>query len=75
VKKPRAEQPPGLTLRWGTLRELPQSVSEAIKNRAGYGPFRELALKGAIPLGGAVLTGAGRLSFQAIIHVAGISLW
>ena len=54
---------------------LPQGVSGALKNRAGYGPFRELARKGAIPLGGAVLTGAGRLSFQAIIHVAGISLW
>ena len=54
---------------------LPQGVSGALKNRAGYGPFRELARKGAIPLGGAVLTGAGRLSFQAITHVAGISLW
>ncbi len=55
---------------------LPQGVSGAIKRRAGYEPFRELARHGPIPLGGAVQTGAGRLSFQAIIHVAGINmLW
>ena len=30
---------------------------------------------GPIPLGGAVLTGAGRLPCKALIHVAGISLW
>ena len=53
---------------------LPQGVSGAIKKRAGYEPFRELSRKGAIPLGGAVLTCAGRLPIQAIIHVAGISL-
>lgn len=55
---------------------LPQGVSGAIKKRAGYGPFRELAKKGPIPLGGAVETSAGRLPHKAIIHVAGISmLW
>jgi O-acetyl-ADP-ribose deacetylase (regulator of RNase III) len=55
---------------------LPQGVSGAVKKRGGYEPFRELAKKGRIPLGGAVLTGAGRLPFKAIIHVAGISmLW
>ena len=55
---------------------IPQGVSRAIKKRAGYEPFRELARHGAIPLGGAVLTGPGRLGFTAIIHVAGISmLW
>ncbi|KQO26650.1 Appr-1-p processing protein [Acidovorax sp. Leaf76] len=54
---------------------LPQGVSGAIKRRAGYQPFRELARHGAIPLGGAVLTGAGRLPHQGIIHVAGISMW
>ena len=43
------------------------------KGRAGYGPFRELARHGPIPLGGAVQTRAGRLPFRAIIHVAGIS--
>lgn len=55
---------------------LPRGVSGAIKQRAGYGPFRELGRKGPIPLGGAVETNAGRLPFKAIIHVAGISmLW
>jgi O-acetyl-ADP-ribose deacetylase len=54
---------------------LPQGVSGAIKKRAGYGPFRELGKLGPIPLGGAVLTSAGRLPFKAIIHVAGISMW
>ena len=53
---------------------LPQGVSGAIKRRAGTAPFRELARAGAIPLGGAVLTGAGKLPFRAIIHVAGINL-
>jgi O-acetyl-ADP-ribose deacetylase (regulator of RNase III) len=54
---------------------LPQGVSGAIKRRAGYGPFRELGRRGPIPLGGAVETGAGRLPFRAIIHVAGISMF
>ena len=53
---------------------LPQGVSGAIKRRAGYAPFRELARHGPIPLGGAVLTTAGRLRQRAIIHVAGINL-
>lgn len=53
---------------------LPQGVSGAIKRRGGYAPFRELRKKGSIPLGGAVETGAGRLPFKAIIHVAGLSL-
>jgi O-acetyl-ADP-ribose deacetylase (regulator of RNase III) len=52
----------------------PQGVSGAIRRRAGTAPFRELARAGPIPLGGAVLTGAGRLPFRAIIHVAGINL-
>lgn len=55
---------------------VPQGVSGAIKKRGGYQPFIELAKHGAIPLGGAVMTSAGRLGFKAIIHVAGISmLW
>ncbi|HPF38629.1 MAG TPA: macro domain-containing protein [Phycisphaerae bacterium] len=54
---------------------IPQGVSGAIKRRAGYGPFRELARHGAIPLGEAVLTGAGRLPFRGIIHVAGINVF
>lgn len=55
---------------------IPQGVSGAIKRRGGYQPFRELGRLGPIPLGGAVQTSAGRLSYKAIIHVAGISmLW
>lgn len=53
---------------------LPQGVSGAIKRRAGLESFRELARHGPIPLGHAALTGAGRLPFRAIIHVAGINL-
>jgi len=53
---------------------LPQGVSGAIKRRGGIAPFRELARHGPIPLGGAVATGAGRLPFKGIIHVAGINL-
>jgi len=53
---------------------LSQGVSKAIKRKAGYQPFRELARHGPIPLGGAVATSAGRLRCKAIIHVAGISL-
>ena len=52
----------------------PHGVSGAIRARAGTAPFRELGRSGPIPLGGAVLTGAGRLPFRGIIHVAGISL-
>ena len=53
---------------------LPQGVSGAIKRRGGTGPFKELRKFGLIPLGGAVLTSAGRLPFKRIIHVAGINL-
>jgi O-acetyl-ADP-ribose deacetylase (regulator of RNase III) len=51
---------------------LPQGVSGAIKRRAGVQPFREVARSGPISLGQAVLTSAGKLPFQGIIHVAGI---
>ncbi|MGO9107881.1 MAG: macro domain-containing protein [Thermoguttaceae bacterium] len=55
---------------------LPQGASGAIKRRGGIGPFKKLAKHGSIPLGGAVLTSAGRLPFKGIIHVAGINmLW
>jgi O-acetyl-ADP-ribose deacetylase (regulator of RNase III) len=55
---------------------LPQGVSRAIKRRGGIEPFREVRRHGSIPLGGAVLTTAGRLPFKGIIHVAGINmLW
>lgn len=53
---------------------LPQGVSGAIKRRAGNAPFRELGKLGPIPLGGAVLTSAGRLPQRGIIHVASINL-
>ncbi|MBL8953539.1 MAG: macro domain-containing protein [Myxococcaceae bacterium] len=53
---------------------LPQGVSGAIKQRAGLAPFRELGRLGPIPLGDAVHTGAGRLPYRALIHVAGIDL-
>src|SRR5687767_10195808 len=55
---------------------LPQGVSGAIKKRGGTAPFRELAKHGPMSLGTAVLTSAGRLPFEGIIHVAGINmLW
>jgi O-acetyl-ADP-ribose deacetylase (regulator of RNase III) len=55
---------------------IPQGVSGTIKKHAGLKPFRELARKGAIPLGSAVETGSGRLRYKGIIHVAGINmLW
>ena len=55
---------------------LPQGVSGAIKRRGGTAPFKEVGRHGSIPLGGAVLTTAGKLPFKGIIHVAGINmLW
>ena len=54
---------------------LPQGVSGAIKKQAGIEPFRELARCGPIELGGARLTGPGRLPFRAIIHVTGINMF
>jgi O-acetyl-ADP-ribose deacetylase len=53
---------------------LPQGVSAAIKRKAGLEPFRELRRHGLLPVGGAVLTGPGRLPMKGIIHVAGINL-
>jgi O-acetyl-ADP-ribose deacetylase (regulator of RNase III) len=52
---------------------VPQGVSGAIKRAAGTGPFREVAKHGRLPLGAAVLTSAGKLSYRGIIHVAGIN--
>ena len=54
---------------------LPQGVSGAIKRHGGCDPFRDVAKHGPIRLGGAVLTGAGRLPFKGIIHVAGINMF
>ena len=53
---------------------IPQGVSGAIKRHSGLEPFRQLARMPMIPLGGAVLTSPGKLSFKAIIHVASINL-
>jgi O-acetyl-ADP-ribose deacetylase len=51
-------------------------VSATIRDKAGNEPFRELAESGPLPLGGAMLTGSGRLQIKGIIHVAGIDmLW
>jgi O-acetyl-ADP-ribose deacetylase (regulator of RNase III) len=54
---------------------LPQGVSGAIKRRGGTAPFKEVGGHGSIPLGGAVLTSAGKLPFKGIIHVAGINIF
>lgn len=62
------------TIPWWLL--LPQGVSGAIKRRGGTAPFIELAKHGRMTLGEAVATEAGRLPFQAIIHVAALTdLW
>ena len=58
---------------WWLLR--PHGVSGAIKRHAGVEPFRELARYGRLAPGQAVLTGAGRLPFRGIIHVAAITPW
>ena len=54
---------------------LPQGVSGAIKKRGGLQPFIEVARAGAMPLGSAMLTAAGRLPYKGIIHVAGINMF
>ena len=54
---------------------LPQGVSGAIKKKGGTSPFKEVAKFGAIPLGEARLTGAGKLPHKNIIHVAGINMF
>ena len=55
---------------------IPQGISGAIKRKAGYKPFKELPKFKSIPLGGAVITSAGKLKYKAIIHVAAINmLW
>lgn len=54
---------------------LPQGVSGAIKKHGGLQPFRELGRFGAIPLGKAVMTSAGKLPYRSIIHVAGINMF
>ena len=52
---------------------IPHGVSGAIKKRAGYSPFNEIAKHGILKPGSAVLSSAGRLPFKCIIHVASIN--
>lgn len=52
-----------------------RGVSDAIKKKAGYAPFRELGRIGALKLDSTVVTSAGKLPYQAIIHVAGIDMF
>jgi O-acetyl-ADP-ribose deacetylase len=59
------------TIPWWLL--LPQGVSGAIKKRAGTEPFKELRRFRRLAIGQAVATGAGRLPYKGIIHVAGIN--
>jgi O-acetyl-ADP-ribose deacetylase (regulator of RNase III) len=54
---------------------LPQGVSGAIRRQAGNQPFQEVRKHGMLPVGAAVLTGAGRLPYKGIIHVAGLNWW
>jgi len=54
---------------------IPQGVSGAIKKHAGLKPFIEVAKFGAIPLGEARFTSAGKLPYKGIIHVAGINMF
>lgn len=54
---------------------IPAGVSGAIRRQAGPMPFREVGKRGLLPVGEAVLTGAGRLPFKGIIHVAGLNWW
>lgn len=53
---------------------LPQGVSGQLKKRTGPGPWKTLARAGTLPLGGAVVTDAGRMSNRLhLIHVAGLT--
>jgi O-acetyl-ADP-ribose deacetylase len=54
---------------------LPHGVSRAIKKKAGTKPFKEVQKYGFLPLGEAILTSAGKLSYKGIIHVAGIGVF
>ncbi|NQZ12549.1 MAG: macro domain-containing protein [Algicola sp.] len=49
-------------------------MSGAIKKHAGTTPFKQVSKYGAIPLGEARMTSAGKLDFDHIIHVAGINM-
>ena len=51
----------------------PAGVSGQLKRVTGPQPWRELARKGRLPLGGACITGGGRLP-RDLIQVAGLNL-
>lgn len=51
----------------------PGGVSGQLKRMTGPQPWRELARKGWLPLGGACITGGGLLP-RDLIHVAGLNL-
>ncbi len=59
-------------LPWRLLR--PHGVSARLKEVAGHSVFDEVQKYGPLKPGHAVLTGAGKLPYRAIIHVAAIGL-
>ena len=52
---------------------LPQGVSGAIRKRAGAEAFHSLTTAGFLKPGTAIYAKAGKLTFQGIIHVAGLT--
>lgn len=55
---------------------VPHGVSGALKKRTGPGPWRDLARRGLLRHGVAVVTDAGDLAGpDYLIHVAGLNLW
>ncbi|PWJ23260.1 O-acetyl-ADP-ribose deacetylase (regulator of RNase III) [Branchiibius hedensis] len=53
----------------------PSGVSRALKSQTGPDPWKELSRAGVLPVGGCVVTDAGRLSAHTkLIHVAGLNL-
>ena len=50
-------------------------ISGAIMLGSGSEPFAEFDRHCPLPLGGAVLTGAGHLPYRGIIHVAGVDFF
>lgn len=55
---------------------VPCGVSGQLKKRTGPGPWRELARRGTLSLGQAVVTGPGSMKGpELLIHVAGLTAW
>ena len=58
------------------LQDIINKFGGSMKQTCPDHEFKEVRRHGSIPLGGAVLTSAGKLPFKGIIHVAGINmLW